>query len=171
MAALERIDVMASVWLPDRQERTREGRLIEAAKERGDDAAVALLADDVAAWAADLAEATGCIVVPIPPSPNRPNRLVPAVAAALGSVWSAPVVAAVERYAVTPRLRDLEPVDRPEAAAAADYRVVASLAGADVVLVDDVVLTGTTLEHVASVLRAEGVGRVRAVALARARRG
>ncbi len=171
MAALERVDVMASVWEPDRRARTREGRLIEAAKDRGDDAAVALLAEQAAAWGSGLGDVDGVVVVPVPPSPDRPNRLVPAVAAALAATWQVPLIAAVERHAVTARLRDLEPAERADAAAAADYRLVHEVEGVGVVLVDDVVLTGTTLEHLASILRGHGAAPVRAAVLARSRRG
>ena len=170
MVRLERLDVMASMWVPDRAERTRIGRLVEAAKDRGDDAAVALLASEVAEWAGGLSIDADAVVVPVPPSPDRPNRLVPAIAAALGARWGLPVRAAIERYAITPRLRDLEPAERRDAAIAGDYRLVGRLDASSVVLVDDVVLTGTTLEHVAGVLCDGGASRVVAVAVARSRR-
>lgn len=175
MVGLDRIDVMASLWQPQRPERTRVGRLVEAAKDRGDDAAVALLANEAAEWSAGLTVDVDAVIVPVPPSPDRPNRLVPAVAAALGTALRLPVLDLIERHAVTPRLRDLEPRDRPAVAAAADYRFADSGTSEtgipeSVVLVDDVVLTATTLEHLAAVLRRGGVRRVSAVAVARSRR-
>ena len=54
---------------------------------------------------------------------------------------------------------------------AADYEVVEDVGGRHVVLVDDVVLSGTTLDHVADLLLAAGVASVRPVAIARSRRG
>lgn len=171
MVGLDRIDVMASMWQPERAERTRVGRLVEAAKDRGDDAAVALLASEAGDWASGLAIAADAVVVPVPPSPDRPNRLVPAIAAAVGTAVGAPVLDLVERHAVTPRLRDFEPSSRREIAVAADYRLAGMALTGSVVLVDDVVLTGTTLEQVAAVLRDGGVRRVSAVVVARSRRG
>ncbi|MEM9466590.1 MAG: hypothetical protein AAGA90_14550 [Actinomycetota bacterium] len=169
MAHLERVDVMASMWLPDRPERTRIGRLVEAAKDRGDDAAVALLAQEAADWAA--APDGDTVVVPVPPSPDRPNRLVPAVADALAARWQVPRADLVERHGVTPRLRDLDPADRRGVAIAGDYRLATELdPSVAVVLVDDVILTGVTLEHVAGVVRAGGGRPVRAAVLARSRR-
>ena len=167
---LARIDVMGSVWFPDRRERTRLGRLVEAAKDRGDDAAVALVANEAHDWALGREAPSDVVVVPVPPSPDRPNRLVPAVAEAIGRAWSCPVVAAIERHAATPRLRDLDPAERPAAALAADYRLTGSITAGEVVLVDDVILTGTTLEHLGAVLRAGGAATVSAAVVARARR-
>ena len=111
------------------------------------------------------------IVVGIPSSPDRPNLLVTAaaraIATATGSVW----VDAVVRHRVTVRLRDLDPTERPATVLAADYEVVEDVGGRHVVLVDDVVLSGTTLDHVADLLLAAGAASVRPVATARSRRG
>jgi predicted amidophosphoribosyltransferase len=170
MAGLERVDVMAPMWMPDRAERTRIGRLIEAAKDRGDDAAVALLAQEAGDWARDLPHGNAVTVVPVPPSPDRPNRLVPAVALALADAWDAPMAELVERHAATQRLREVDPSLRAEVAVAGDYRLAGPVEGAAIVLVDDVVLTHTTLEHVATILRAGGAAAVSAAVLARSRR-
>lgn len=173
MVRLERLDVMTSVWEPDRSERTHVGELIRAAKERSDRAAIASLVQEARQWATslDLELDADTLVVPIPSSPDRPNLLVPAVAAALGQQWGKAVGAVVERHAVTPRLRDLELGERPGVAAAGDYRFVGDAAVSSIILVDDVVLTGTTLDHVSGILRTAGVERVMAVVLARSRRG
>ncbi|MEM9521161.1 MAG: phosphoribosyltransferase family protein [Actinomycetota bacterium] len=170
MSGLDRIDVMALVWHPDRDERTPVGRLLEAAKERGDDAAVAMLAADMGAWAPTIAPPADAVVVPVPASADRPNRLVPALADAIGESWSLPVFAGLVRERNTPRLRDLEPAARPAMAEAAGYRVSEGFGATTVVLIDDVVLTASTLEHLAQVMRRAGVTHVRAVVLARARR-
>ena len=69
------------------------------------------------------------------------------------------------------RLRDLDPTERPATVLAADYEVVEDVGGRHVVLVDDVVLSGTTLDHVADLLLAAGAASVRPVAIARSRRG
>ena len=76
----------------------------------------------------------------------------------------------MERRVATPPLRHLAPEARPDAAVAADYRIGGAVDGAHIVLVDDVILTGTTVVHVADRLRAAGAVRVDAVVLARSRR-
>ena len=53
---------------------------------------------------------------------------------------------------------------------AADYEVVEDVEGRHVVLVDDVVLSGTTLSHVADLLLAAGAASVQPIAIARSRR-
>jgi predicted amidophosphoribosyltransferase len=53
----------------------------------------------------------------------------------------------------------------------ADYEVVEDVGGRHVVLIDDVVLSGTTLDHVADLLLAAGAASVRPIAIARSRRG
>ncbi|NDH85331.1 MAG: hypothetical protein EBY65_10800 [Acidimicrobiia bacterium] len=68
-------------------------------------------------------------------------------------------------------MRDLDSSERPAVVRAADYEVVEEVEGRHVVLVDDVVLSGTTLSHVADLLLAAGAASVRPVAIARSRRG
>ena len=170
MEALDHLAVMALIWERNRARRTRVGQLIEAAKDDGDAAALALLAQEAAAWAGGRTGVEATMVVPVPSSPDRPNLLVPAVAAAIAAEFGISLVAALERRQSTPRLRDLEPAQRPAVAAAADYRVVTPVEGERVLLIDDVVLTGTTLEHLAALLRAHGAERVQASVLARSRR-
>ncbi|MEM8706679.1 MAG: phosphoribosyltransferase family protein [Actinomycetota bacterium] len=167
------VDVLGTIWHADRTERTPLGRLVEAAKDRDDDAAVALLAAEMQAWVATggVAVDPTAIVVGIPASPDRPNRLVPAVARALAGAAGAAYDDAVVRHTATVRLRELPPEARPTMVAAADYEVVGGVDGRAVVLVDDVVLSGATLGHVAELLRDAGAGSVHLVALARSRRG
>lgn len=167
------VDVLGTIWHADRSERTPLGRLVEAAKDRDDDAAVALLAAEMQAWV-DTGGVTidpGAVVVGIPASPDRPNRLVPAVARALAGAAGAVYDDAVVRHTATGRLRELPPGERPAMVAAADYEVIGGVDGRPVVLVDDVILSGTTLGHVAGLLRDAGADSVHLVAVARSRRG
>ena len=53
MEALDHLAVMALIWERNRARRTRVGQLIEAAKDNGDAAALAVLAQEAAAWAGD----------------------------------------------------------------------------------------------------------------------
>ena len=166
------IDVLGTIWHTDRHERTSLGCLVEAAKDRDDSTARARIVDEVHAWVADggLEVDPGAIVVGIPSSPDRPNLLVSAVARAVATAMGSVSVNAVVRRRVTGRLRDLDPMERPVMVRAADYEVVEDVRGRHVVLVDDVVLSGTTLYHVADLLLAAGAASVRPVAIARSRR-
>lgn len=166
------VEVLGEIWHGDRDERTPLGRLVAAAKDHDDDASVALIAAAAAEWAATEAAAPppGCVVVGLPASPDRPNRLVPAVARALASTWQVACDDVVVRHRPTVRLRDLDPSRRPAMVVEADYEVTGSVRGRAIVLVDDVVLTGTTLHHVADLLFAAGADAVRLVAVARSRR-
>jgi predicted amidophosphoribosyltransferase len=160
MTESRHIDVLSTIWHTDRRERTSLGSLVEAAKDRNDSAARARIVDEIHA-----------IVVGIPSSPDRPNRLVSAVAGAVAKATGSASVDAIVRHRVTIRLRDLDPTERPAMVRAADYEVVEDVEGRHVVLVDDVVLSGTTLDHVADLLLAAGAASVRPVAIAQSRRG
>ena len=147
--------------------------ILEAAKDRDDSTARARIVDEVHAWVADgrLKVDPDAIVIGIPSSPDRPNLLVSAVARAVATATGSVSVDAVVRHRVTGRLRDLDPTERPATVLAANYEVVEEVEGRHVVLVDDVVLSGTTLSHVADLLLAAGAASVRSVAIARSRRG
>ncbi|MEZ5168428.1 MAG: phosphoribosyltransferase family protein, partial [Acidimicrobiales bacterium] len=95
---------------------------------------------------------------------------VPALARAVADAVDRPCAPLLERRHRTALLRDTAPEDRVALVAAAGYRVTGSVDGASVVLVDDVVLTGTTLEHLASLLVAAGARGVDAVVACRTRR-
>ena len=69
----------------------------------------------------------------------------------------------------TPRMRHLDPERRPEVAASAGYRANEPVAGRHIVVIDDVVLTGTTLNAVAACLHDAGAASVTAAAAARTR--
>ncbi len=75
----------------------------------------------------------------------------------------------VVRSNPTPRLRHVDPERRAEVAASAGYRACDSVAGQHIVVVDDVVLTGTTLQAVAACLRDAGAASVTAAVAARTR--
>ena len=172
MTKSRHIDVLGTIWHTDRHERTSLGRIVEAAKDRDDSAARARIVDEIHSWVAGggLMVEPDAIVVVITSSPDRQSARdggCPSVATATGSVS----VDAVVRHRVTVRLRDLDPTERPATVLAADYEVVEDVGGRHVVLVDDVVLSGTTLDHVADLLLAAGAASVRPVAIARSRRG
>ena len=69
----------------------------------------------------------------------------------------------------TPRMRHVEPDRRAEVAASAGYSAREPVAGRHIVVVDDVVLTGTTLNAVTACLVDAGASSVTAAAAARTR--
>lgn len=165
------IHAMGDYWQPDRAERTELGELIHAAKDRRDAAATAGLEALLAAWARRLALPARGLLVAVPASPDRPNPILDDLYrrfAATAGLTAAPTVV---RHRSTQRLRDLEPAARPAVAQAAGYEVLDGCAGRPIVLIDDVVLTGTTLHHVGGLLLDAGATSVIGLALARSRRG
>ena len=183
MRSLARLGVelvlLADYWRPDSDERTDVGRLVHRAKDHDDPGAATELADRFAGLAEALAETpdgSDRLVVPVPPT-------LPATDATSGlllaDVLARSLAGAgvgeyrcdlVVRTAATPRLRHVDPQQRPEIAAAAGYRASGEVAGRHVVVVDDVILTGATVGAVAACLRDAGAASVTAAVAARTRR-
>ncbi len=166
--------VLGDYWQPDRDERTEIGELVCRAKDQGDPGAASELAGRFASLATALPEAADGLprlVVPVPAGDgDRPD-----LAAKLASSLAAAGVGEYRPSLVvkgnpTPRMRHLEPERRAEVAASAGYRVCEPVAGRQIVVVDDVVLTGTTLDAVAACLHDAGAASVTAAAAARTRR-
>lgn len=164
------IHVMGEYWLPGRRERSPLGRRMRAAKDEGDADALRELGDEVAGWARSLPLPADPTVVPVPTAPGRDPRPVRALADAVAATLGVTTADAMVRRHATARLRDMPVEGRSAVVEAGGYEVVADVAGAEVVLVDDVILTGSTLAHVAFRLRAAGAADVVAVVAARTRR-
>lgn len=162
---------MGEYWLPGGAAITPLGRRVAAAKDGGDVGALAELAAGMAEWAATLSLPPAATVVPLPPAPDRHPHPVAVLATAVAEATGTLLLDAVARHNGTGRLRDAPLEGRGALVAAAGYEVVAPVADVAVVLVDDVVLTGTTLAHVAGLLRDAGATEVVAVVAARTRRG
>ena len=114
------------------------------------------------------------LVVPVPSSSvldddhrtSVVDRLAEALAAAGAGECRRGLVV---KSGAVPSLRHLDPGHRAEAAAAAGYRAAEPVTGRHVVVVDDVVLTGTTLRAVAACLYEAGAASVTAAVAARSR--
>jgi predicted amidophosphoribosyltransferase len=170
---LDELHVLGEYWHRDERRRTDLGRLIHAAKDEQQATAAERLAEKIVVLAPALVESAAPVLVaavPSNPAPtvHLPTVLAQALAMAGSGDWADDLI---ERQTATRSLRDVEPADRLEVARAAGYTVGPIRPGTTVVLVDDVVLTGTTLSHVAGCLRSAGATRVVGVVAARSRRG
>ncbi|MCY4663566.1 MAG: phosphoribosyltransferase family protein [Acidimicrobiaceae bacterium] len=172
------ICTLGDYWHPDRDERTGIGLLIHRAKDLADAGAAQELAERFASLANALPEATGDLprlVAPVPYTPlpagdgDRPQlaELLAASLAAAGAGEYRPHL--VVKRNPTPRLRHVDPERRAEVAASAGYRAREPVAGRHVVVVDDVVLTGATLEAVTACLHDAGAVSVTAAVAAHTR--
>ena len=175
--------VLGDYWQSDCGERTEIGRLVRRAKDQADAEAVSELAERFASLARvlpDTPDRSPRLVVPVPsdPVPASPaspvedcgRTLADALAESLASAGAGECwPGLVEKRNPTPRLRHIAPERRPEVGAAADYRAAEPVAGRHVVVVDDVVLTGTTLSAVAACLHKAGAASVTAAVAARSR--
>ena len=155
--------------------RTEVGKLVHRAKDSGDEAAAAELGRRLA-W---LVRRSLPLAGPVPLVVGVPSHPVPPVD--LPAVLAAALAAAgigehrpglLVRRCRTPKLRDIaaDPARRYDMAAEAGYEVTEPVAGRSVMLVDDVILTGTTLRFITAKLRAAGAASVTAAAAARTRR-
>ena len=172
------IRTLGDYWQPGRDERTEIGLLIHRAKDLADAGAAQELAERFASLASVLPETTGGpprLVAPVPYTPlpagdgDRPQlaELLAGALATAGAGEYRPHL--VAKSNPTPRLRHLDPERRAEVAASAGYRARESVAGRHIVVVDDVVLTGTTLGAVITCLHDAGAASVTAAVAARTR--
>ena len=170
---------LGDYWRPDRDERTEIGELVHRAKDQADPGAATELAERFAILDRALPEPDGGLprlVAPVPSTPapdgnhDRPHLadLLAASLARAGAGEYRPGL--VAKTNPTPRLRQVDPERRAEVAASAGYRANEPVTGRHIALVDDVVLTGTTLTAVAACLRQAGAASVTAAVAARTRR-
>jgi predicted amidophosphoribosyltransferase len=152
--------VYAQYW-DDDGVRSAVGQLVAACKDHGDGQAALDLACLMGEWAATLTLPDDPVVTAVPPNPARPDYLAATLAAAVATALEVPLVLdLIERRFATERLRDTPVAEREAMAASAGYVVDPSAVGRNIVLLDDVVLTGTTLGHLAQLLRAEGAASI-----------
>ena len=171
------IVTLGDYWQPDRDERTEIGLLIHRAKDQADPGAAREVAERFASLVEALPETGGLprLVAPVPSLP-RPGddsghphvvELLAASLAAAGAGEYRPGL--LVKSNPTSRLRHVAPERRAEVAASAGYSANEPVAGRHIVVVDDVVLTGTTLNTLAGCLRDAGAASVTAAVAARTR--
>jgi predicted amidophosphoribosyltransferase len=161
--------VYAQYW-NDEGVRSAVGELVAASKDHGDSQAAVDLARLMGEWALTLPLPDDPIVTAVPPNPARPDHLAATLAAAVATALEVPLVLdLIERRFATERLRDTPMAERPAMADAAGYGVDPIAVGRNIVLLDDVVLTGTTLGHLSQLLRAEGAASITPLVAAQTR--
>ncbi len=170
---------MGAHWLPDLSDLSAIGHLVNRAKDLADADAADELCEMLGEFARHEPLLAGhpsrsgdaTIVVPVPPNPTARDHLAPRLATAVATALDLPVdhELAIRRHP-TRRLRDTEVSQRQVTAERAGYEVTRPMEGANVVLVDDVVMTGTTLGHLAEILTRAGAARIDAVVATRTTR-
>ncbi|MFT5202918.1 MAG: putative amidophosphoribosyltransferase [Candidatus Aldehydirespiratoraceae bacterium] len=161
---------MANYWRDDFDELTKVGELVASAKDLESTDALRHLERLLAAWVLDLDLPAGAAVIAVPPGPNRTAHPVPSLAACVAETLDVDVaLGLLKRENSTPRLRDTPIEGRRDVVEAAGYSVDPAVEGRNVILVDDVILTGTTLGFLAELLLSAGARSVQAVVIARTR--
>lgn len=164
------LHAIGDYWHADRDERTELGRLMHHAKDLRQPAAIDELTIRLTTFIKTFEPAVGAKVVPVPPSPDRPNPLLAALTDGLRAAGVAVAAEAIVRRAATVPLRGVPEGERERIVVAGGYEVCSVLPGPRVVLLDDVMLTGTTIRHVGALLLGAGAERVVGLAVARTRR-
>lgn len=175
----ECIHVMGAYWHEDNNAPTQLGKLVAAAKDQRSDSAVTSLQAQFGDFVSNLefplvrnrsASRHRTLVVPVPSGSTSYHRFVPALAATAADTIGATLSEALQRRNVNLRLRDTPVEQRAATVQAVGYEINRAVAGHPLVLVDDVVLTGTTLTYLAHLLEDAGATSVIALVAARTRR-
>jgi predicted amidophosphoribosyltransferase len=161
---------MANYWRDGVDEFTSVGELVASAKDLESAGALRQLEHLLAAWVLDLELPAGAAVIAVPPGPNRTSHPVPSLAACVAETLDVDLASGLlKRENPTPRLRETPAERRRDVVEAAGYSVDPAVKGRNVILVDDVILTGTTLGFLAELLLDAGATSVEAVVIARTR--
>ncbi len=163
------IHVMGPYWFDHDDRATPLGELVSGAKDRQDPEALRSLETLLAEFTRTLDVAGSPLVVAVPPGPDRHAHPVPALATTVAEALAVPVADVLRRGPAPIRLRDTPVARRRAVVETVGYAVDGDVDGRPVLLVDDVVLTGTTLHYLAELLMAAGAERVDAVVACRTR--
>jgi predicted amidophosphoribosyltransferase len=150
--------------------RTELGELLYRLKYRGDQSAIAPIAqaacDFVRGWNPGIE-----VIVPVPPSRNRPVQPLFQIADEVGRLLDLPVdKASVRKTRATPELKNADHAQRLELLWGAHSIEGDALRGRRVLLLDDLYQSGATLNTIARLLKEVGrTSAVVALALTRAR--
>lgn len=163
--------VCGDYWQADGR-RSELGRLIRRGPE--DHEAFSCLVELLAPWFKALGLSRDTTVVAVPAGPcscGTGAALAPRLASALASAAGHAFEASwLTRSAAGPRIRDLPEARRSAAVTQAGYQADEAVEGRRLVLVDDVVLSGATTQHVAELALRAGAASVVVAVAARTRR-
>jgi predicted amidophosphoribosyltransferase len=166
---LSSVHVMGSYWSDGSDQRSPLGTLVSEAKDLGNPVALERLRRQLSEFVAALDLGADPLVLAVPPGPHRDAHPVPALASSVASALGVAPGDVLDRAHDAPRLRGTPMEGRRRAVEAAGYVVTGDVAGRSVVLVDDVILTGTTLGFLAELLRDAGAAEINAVVACRTR--
>jgi len=167
---LNLVRVMGDYWHEDRDEVSALGELVAAAKDLSSVRALDEIQRRLVEFVLENDFAATPLVMAVPPGPHREAHPVPAFAATVAAALGVDLADVMTRQNPTARLRYTPLEARQSVVEAAGYTVTGDVSGRSVVLVDDVILTGTTLRHLAALLSAAGAVDVSAVVVCRTRR-
>ncbi len=181
IGGLDDVLVLDSYWADSEKDRSGErpartgvGQLVHRAKDLGDREAAAELGRRLASLAHRVGrsgDGLESLVTGVPSDPAPALGLPTVLAAALATAGAGEHrPGLIVRRHRTEAVRYVDPDRRAEVVAAAGYEVSGEVAGRTVVLVDDVIFTGTTVGTLAGLLRAAGASGVTAVVAAMTRR-
>lgn len=175
------LHVMGEHWLEDLSALSRLGRLVSRAKDQDEVQASEIVCRLLGEFVSSIPRLAGhpsqsgnaMVVAAVPSSPTSTDHLATllgeAVAESLDQHLDRELIA---RHHQTARLRDTEPSKRRIIAERAGYEVTRPLNEASVLLVDDVIMTGTTVGLIAELLVEAGAASVDVVVASRTvRRG
>ncbi len=163
------IHVMGPYWFDHDDRPTPLGELLSGAKDRRDPEALRSLEVLLREFTRTLDIPGSPLVAAVPPGPDRHAHPVPALAAVVAEALALPVAEILRRGPAPTRLRGTPVARRRAVVETVGYAVDGDVDGRRVLLVDDVILTGTTLHYLAELLMAAGAERVDAVVACRTR--
>ena len=178
---LSRIHVMGNYWHEHSDKPTRLGELVAAAKDHHSDDALAMLHTRLHQFASSL-ELTPTpstrhhpttpatpIVADVPNGPNANPQLMPMLTSAVAQACGTTPTRLLHKTNPAVSMRGTPTNQRSAVVEAQQYTITRPVEGQHLVLVDDVVLTETTLRHLARMLTQAGACTVEAVVAARTR--
>jgi len=170
---------MGDHWQPDLSGPTPLGKLVTRAKDARDPDAVEELCTMIEDFVLQTRPLSGhpslgtqaSVVAAVPPNPSTAAHLAVHLAESVGNALGLTAnEEIIVRHHTTARLRDTDPALRRGLAESAGYEVTRPLDGATVVLVDDVILTGTTVGLIAELLLEAGAANIEVVVASRTQR-
>lgn len=151
-------------------QRSPLGELVYRLKYKGNRTAISAIVDAVAGFVRNWAIQPD-MIIPMPPSKQRAAQPVVEIATELGKALQIPVdTTSLKKTRATPQMKDVGDFSERVAALETAFAVDKNVEGKRVLLIDDLLQSGATMNVVAQALRKQGnVKAVYAIALTRTR--